>query len=302
MCDLSIKLGKLSLKNPIMPASGTFGYGIEFKDFIDLNKIGAIVTKGISINPKVGNPPPRIFEGDNYLMNYIGLENIGFFEFKKNILPKLTKFSTPIIVNCFGNYFNEYIEVCEKLNELKEVSAIEVNISCPNVEKGGLEFGTNPDEIFKLIKEIRKVYDKFLIVKISPVISDIIKAGKLIEEAGADAITAINTIRGIRIDIFENKIFRGSISGKLLKPVALRIVKELSDNLSIPIIGCGGIEKIEDVIEFIKAGAKAVQIGTMNLVKPNILVKLVKNLKKIMELNKIKNIEDLRYEKIKKIN
>ncbi len=270
-----IKIGNMVLKNPIMPASGTFGYGIEFKDFFDLNSAGAIVTKGISLQPKIGNPPPRLFEDGDYLMNYIGLENVGFERFVKEKLPFLKSINTSIIVNFFGNSEEEYIELAEKLNNLEGVDAVEVNVSCPNVKKGGIEFGLIPDLLFNLIKKIKKVViNKTLIVKISPIISDIILIGKGLEEAGADAITAINTLKGSRFNFKTGKWFTGGISGKLLKPVALRIVKELAQNLSIPIIGCGGIECFDDVEEFLNAGASAVQIGTRNFIEPDIIGKL----------------------------
>ena len=272
---MEVTIGNLKLKNPIMPASGTFGYGIEYKDFIDLNILGAIVTKGISLEPKIGNPPPRIFEGNGYLMNHIGLENVGIEVFLKKKLPQIENYNTKIIVNFFGNSEDEYCKVADILSKNKRIDALEVNISCPNVKKGGLEFGLFPDEVFNLIKKIKKFCSKPLLVKISPQVSDIIGVANAIEEAGADAITAINTIKGLRINIENEEYFYGGISGEFLKPVALRIVDEITKHVNIPVIGCGGIKDFRDVKEFLLAGAKAVQIGTSNFIEPDILQRII---------------------------
>ena len=277
--DMSVNLGKLKLNNPVMPASGTFGYGIEYKDFMDLNKIGAIVTKGISLKPKIGNPPPRILEGDSYLMNHIGLENVGMDNFLKEKLPLIADYDTKIIVNFFGNTEAEYCRVASKLDKVKRIDALEMNISCPNVKKGGLEFGLFPETIHNLVKKVRENTDKFLIVKISPQISDIKGVGNAIEEAQADAITAINTLKGLRIDIYSKEFFSGGISGNFLKSVGLKIVNELSKFIKIPIIGCGGIRDYKDVLEYLAAGASAVQIGTYNFIEPNIIERIIDELK-----------------------
>ena len=275
---MEVKIGNLILKNPIMPASGTFGYGIEYKDFIDLNKIGAIVTKGISLKPKIGNPPPRLLEGDGYLMNFIGLENVGVEAFLKEKLPLIENFDTKIIVNFFGNSVEEYCRTAEILSKNDRIDALEVNISCPNVKKGGIEFGLFPEEIFNLIKKIRNFTSKTLIVKVSPQISDIIGVADAIEKAGADAITVINTIKGLRINVNTEEYFYGGISGNFLKPIALRFVDELVKCTSLPVIGCGGIKNFDDVKEFLIAGAIAVQIGTFNFVEPDIIERIIEKL------------------------
>ncbi len=272
---MEVNIGRLKLKNPVMPASGTFGYGVEYKDFIDLNRLGAIVTKGISLEPKIGNPPPRILEGNGYLINHIGLENVGVEVFLKEKLPLIENYDTKIIVNFFGNSEEEYCKVAEVLSKNERIDALEVNISCPNVKKGGLEFGLFPDEVFNLIKKIKKLCSKPLLVKISPQVSDIVGVANAIEEAGADAITAINTIKGLRINVESKEYFYGGISGEFLKPVALRIVDEITKYVNIPVIGCGGIKDFYDVKEFLLAGAKAVQIGTFNFIEPDILQKII---------------------------
>ena len=284
---MEIKIGNLTLKNPIMPASGTFGYGVEYIDFIDLNKIGAVVTKGISLHPKIGNPPPRIFEGDGYLMNYIGLENVGVEVFLKEKLPLIERFDTKIIVNFFGNTQDEYCKVANILSKSERIDALEVNISCPNVKKGGIEFGIFPEEVYDLIVKIKNYTDKPLIVKISPQISDIKGVADAIEQAGGDAITAINTIKGLRINIENERYFYGGISGHFLKPIALRIIDELKKSTKLPIIGCGGIKNYEDVKEFIICGAIAVQIGTYNFIEPNTLIKIIEKINDERKIEKI---------------
>ena len=295
--DLSVKIGNMILNNPVMPASGTFGYGEEFSEFFDLNLLGAIVTKGLSYNGKPGNKPPRIFEGERYLINAIGLENIGFKRFAEEKLPFLKKLKCRKIVNFFGNTEEDYYKIAEQLNLLEEIDALEVNVSCPNVKEGGIEFGLSEKSVYKLIKNIRKIVDKkTLIVKISPMLSDVVAVGLAVEEAGADAITAINTLKGFSFDI-ENKKYNiankfGGVSGPLLKPVALRIVKELSEKISIPIIGVGGIWSYKDVLEFLFAGAKAVQIGTANFSNPLVLSEIIRKLVSYMNENNIESMSE----------
>ena len=299
MSDTSIKIGNLKFKNPIMPASGTFGYGEEFSEFFDLNILGAVVTKGISLKPKEGNPPPRIFEGEKYIMNSIGLENVGIENFIKYKLPFLEKFNCIKIVNFFGNNEDEYLEMAEKLNKIKTIDAIEVNFSCPNVKKGGLEFGLNEKLLFRLTKDIVKYADKkVVIVKISPLAPDIKSIGIAIEEAGADAITAVNTIKGLSIDIenmrYELGNMYGGVSGNLLKPVALRVVSELKNSVKIPIIGAGGIFSIEDALEFFICGATAVQIGTANFANPLIMNEIVNKLDIYMKKYNLNSMGDIK--------
>ncbi len=291
MNKLKVKIGNLELNNPIMPASGTFGYGKEFAQFFDLNNLGAIVTKGLSLKPKKGNIPPRIFEGEKYLLNSIGLENIGLKRFIEDIIPFYETLKCKIIVNFFGNSEEEYYKIAEELNQLDSIAGLEVNVSCPNVKKGAIEFGTDLEVLFNLIKNIKKIaYKKTVIVKISPMTSNIKDTGKVIEEAGADAITAVNTFKATAIDSTSSNFILGNITGGMsgicLKPIALRIVNELYNNINIPVIGAGGITRIEDVEEFFIAGAKAVQIGTANFSNPLIMLEIINNLK-----NKIERVE-----------
>ncbi len=299
MQKLKVKIGKLELNNPIMPASGTFGYGKEFARFFDINNLGAIVTKGLSLYPKTGNIPPRIYEGGKYLMNAIGLENIGFERFLEEIIPFYENLNCAIIVNCFGNSEDEYYILAEKLNNLQEIDALEVNVSCPNVKKGAIEFGTDLDMLYILTKNIKKIADKkSVIVKISPMLSNIAETGKVLEEAGADAITAVNTMKGIAINTDNFKYMLGNvtggISGQCLKPVALRIVKELIENISIPVIGVGGIFNINDAVEFFAMGATAVQIGTANFINPMIMIDLIDKLSKFMDSSNIKSVNEIK--------
>ncbi len=298
MC-LKVNIGKLELENPVMPASGTFGYGKEYLNFFDINCLGAIVTKGLSLYPKKGNIPPRIFEGKRYLINSIGLENIGIDKFIDEYIPFYEKLKCKIIVNFFGNMEDEYYQIAEKLNEIKVIDALEVNVSCPNVKKGAIEFGTDLKILHKIIKNLRKIADKkVLIVKISPMLADVVEAGYVIESAGADAITAINTIKGIAIDIINFRYslgnIAGGISGELLKPVALRIIKELSENIKIPVIGVGGISTLEDVLEFLVAGASAVQVGTANFSNPTVMQDLINELKDFFEKNNFSSVDSFK--------
>ena len=299
MHRLKVKIGKLELENPIMPASGTFGYGEEFMSFFDINRLGAIVTKGLSLFPKEGNIPPRIYEGGKYLLNSIGLENIGLEKFIETKVPFYERLNCKVIVNFFGNREEDYCKIAEKLNNIDAIDALEVNVSCPNVKKGAIEFGTDLKILYCLIKELKKVADnKPIIVKISPILPDIKEAGQVIEEAGADAITAINTIKGIEFDSKNYEYVLGNItggmSGKCLKPVSLRIVKELSENISIPVIGVGGISNVEDIIDFFLAGAKAVQIGTANFSNPLIMLELIEQLRDVMEFNNINSVDEFK--------
>ena len=301
MCevDLSVKIGNLCLKNPVMPASGTFGYGEEFSEFFNLDILGAIVTKGISVKPKEGNKPPRIFEGEKYLMNSIGLENSGIEDFLKMKVPFLKNLKCAKIVNFFGNSEEEYFEIAEKLNNIESIDGIEINLSCPNVKKGGLEFGLNENFIYEITKNIVRIADKKVVmVKISPLSSNISSVGKAAEEAGADAITAINTVKGLRVDI-ENmepslgNVF-GGISGYLLKPAALRIVAELKEAVNIPIIGAGGIFDFKDAVEFLACGATAVQVGTANFANPFVMPEIIKGLSNYLKEKGLKSIGELK--------
>jgi len=290
MGRLKVKIGGLVLSPPIMPASGTFSYGDEVENFFDYRDIGAIVTKGLSLKPRKGNRMPRIIETPSGMINAIGLENIGVERFIKEKIPFYRKIKKPVIVNIFGESLDEFIQITEKLNEFKEVSGFEINISCPNVDKGGVEFSKTPGVVKTLIKEVRKRTKKFITVKISPD-SDYISISKICEEEGADAITAINTIRAMEIDIQSrtSKISRtfGGLSGPAIKPIALRIVYEISKEISIPVIGVGGISSWEDAVQFFIAGASAIQIGTYFFVNNNIFKEVKMGLEEFLKKERI---------------
>lgn len=295
--DLSVEIGRIKFKNPVMVASGTFGFGEEYKDFLDLNQLGAIIPKGISLKQIIGNPPPRIFETESGIINSIGLQNPGFEVFVKEKLPYLKTLKTHIILNIFGYTKKEYIELASRCDELSGISALEINISCPNVEKGGIIFGTNPKMAYNLVRGVRKVTRLTLIVKLSPNVGDIALMGKSIEDAGADALSLINTFRAMAIDIKSRKPQIGNVigglSGPAIKPIALRMVWEVSQAVKIPVIGIGGIAKAEDAIEFILAGASAVQIGTANLINPKTAIEVIEGIKEYLIQSRIDCLKNI---------
>jgi len=295
--DLSVCIGKLELKNPVIAASGTFGYGQEFENFMDLSQLGAIIPKGISLKPMPGNPPPRIFETNGGILNSIGLQNPGFQAFAKEKLPYLKKIKTNLIINFFGNTQKEYVQLARRLDDLPGVSGLEMNISCPNVKQGGIIFGSDHRMTYRLVSEVRKSIQRPLIVKLSPNVTDISAIARSAEEGGADAVSLVNTFRAIAINIYSKKpelgnIF-GGLSGPAIKPIALRMVWEVSQAVKIPVIGIGGIMKAEDAIEFILAGASAIQIGTANLINPRTGIEVIRGLKKYLIQNKMDRIKDL---------
>lgn len=296
--NLKVKIGNLELKNPVMPASGTFGYGLEYFDEINPENLGAIIVKGLSLEPSSGNPHPRVVETPSGLLNAVGLENIGIKNFIKTRLPLLCSFSTPVITNIYGKTEDEYEKLAEIINDEEKISAIELNISCPNVKKGGLAFGTSPETCFNLVSKIRKKTSKTLIVKLTPNVTDIKPIAKSAEDAGADAVSLINTITGMAIDIHSRKPMlaniTGGLSGPAIRPVALRMVYEASSCVKIPVIGIGGIVNYEDALSFIIAGATAVQIGTGNFIDPKTCEKIVKKIKGFMKKNKISSINELK--------
>ncbi|MFH1652589.1 MAG: dihydroorotate dehydrogenase [Pseudomonadota bacterium] len=296
--DLSIDLGKLKLKNPVMVASGTFGCGEEFLESgFDLSKLGAVVTKGISLKPKQGNPPPRVTETSSGMINAIGLQNVGVEAFVKDKLPKLIEAKATAIVNILGNSVDEYARLAQRLDGVEGVDALEINISCPNVASGGISFGADPDSAASVIKASRAVTSLPLIVKLTPLASDIAKVACAVEDAGADMISLINTIPAMAIDIKQKRPVLGNtiggLSGPAIKPVALRLVWEVRTAVSIPIIGMGGIMTLDDMLEFIFAGASAVQLGTANMIYPNRAWELVTQLKEYISNEKCNSFSDL---------
>lgn len=285
--DISVKIGGLLLKNPVMPASGTFG--IEYEGIVPIDKLGAIITKGITKEPKMGNPPPRICEVKGGILNSVGLENPGIEVFLKDVLPSLKRYNIPIIANIAGASINEYEELAERLD--RETEGIEVNISCPNVSEGGIEFGKDPRVVFSLVERIRKKTHQTMIVKLSPHVSDIGDIAKASEDGGADAISLINTLKGLSIDIERQRpVLFGGLSGPAIKPIALRMIFEVYNVVSIPIIGIGGIMTPSDAIEFFLAGASAVEVGTANFINPLVCIEIIDGIKDYMERNGISHL------------
>ncbi|OGP65684.1 MAG: dihydroorotate dehydrogenase B catalytic subunit [Deltaproteobacteria bacterium RBG_13_47_9] len=295
--DLSVKIGKIKLKNPVIVASGTFGFGEEFEDFFGLHHLGALITKGISLEPMIGNPPPRIFETEGGILNSIGLQNPGFACFVNEKLPYLRKIRTHSIVNFFGNTQKEYTELARRLNGVRGISGLEMNISCPNVKQGGILFGCDPRMTYQLVRLVRRSTTLTLLVKLSPNVTDIAMMAKSAEEGGADAVSLINTFRAMAINIHSKKPELGNIigglSGPAIKPIALRMVWEVSRAVQIPVIGIGGITKAEDAIEFILAGATAVQIGTANLVNPNTAIEVIAGIKEYLLQKSVGRVRNL---------
>ena len=295
--NLTVNIGKLKLKNPVMTASGTFGYGEEYSEFVDLNKLGAIVVKGIALKPREGNPSPRICETSCGMLNSIGLQNVGLKEFLKTKLPYVRKYDTKLIVNILGNTLQEYVKLSEALDDAG-VDGIELNVSCPNVKKGGIVFGTDKKMLAKLIGKVRSsVKNSTLITKLSPNVSDIKEFARMAEDSGSDAISLINTIPGMAIDIktkkpkIENII--GGLSGPAIKPIAVRMVYESYRAVKIPIIGMGGIMNSEDAVEFMLAGATAVAIGTANFVNPMATLAIIRGMESFMKENGITDFKKL---------
>lgn len=271
--SLAVEISGLKLRNPVMPASGTFGYGEEFAPYLDLNRLGAIVTKGLSLHPKAGNPTPRIAETVSGMLNAIGLQNVGIDAFIHDKMPFLHQFDTPVIVNFFGNTRDEYAEVAARLDDVEGVAALEMNISCPNVKQGGIVFGTDPQAASEVIRAVRSRTRKPLIVKLTPNVTDIRVTARAAEEAGADVISLINTLTGMAVDVRTRKPrianVVGGLSGPGIRPVAVRMTHQVVQTVKIPVIGIGGIMRAEDALEFLIVGARAVQVGTANFVDPN---------------------------------
>ena len=295
--DLTVKIGKMTLKNPVIVSSGTFGFGEEFEDFFDLNHLGAIIPKGISLKPMKGNPPPRIFETEGGILNSIGLQNPGYKEFIKNKLPYYKNLKTHLIVNFFGNTEKEYVELARRLDGIPGISGLEMNISCPNIKRCGIVFGTDPRMAYRLVRAVRKATALTLIAKLSPNVTDIALMAKSVEEGGADVVSLVNTFRAMAVNIHTRKPELGNIigglSGPAIKPIAVRMVWEVSQAVDIPVIGMGGIMNAKDAIEFILVGASAIQIGTANLTNPRTGMEVIQGIAKYLVQNKINCIQKL---------
>ncbi len=297
MDKLTVNIGKLHLKNPVMTASGTFGYGKEYSDFIDLSRIGGIFVKGTTIRNRQGNDYPRMAETPSGMLNAVGLQNKGVDYFVSNIYPEIKDFDTNVIVNVSGSTIEDYVECTEKLVDLGKIPAIELNISCPNVKEGGMAFGVCADSAADVTRAVRKVWDKTLIVKLSPNVTDVTEIARAVEAEGADSVSLINTLLGMAIDINKRRpvlsTVTGGLSGPCVKPVALRMVWQTYNAVKIPVIGMGGISCWQDAIEFILAGSSAIQIGTHNFIDPTISVKVVDGIKEYLDKNNISSICDL---------
>lgn len=295
--NVSVKIGKLNLKNPVMTASGTFGYGDEYSEFIDLNRLGAVVVKGLSLTPKEGNPPPRIVETAAGMLNAIGLQNIGIEKFVSEKLPFLRRFDTPVVVNFFGDSVGEYAEAAKRLSAAEGIHALEMNISCPNKQAGWCVFGTDPKVTFDVVSAVRKATDLTLIVKLSPNVTDIAVMARAAAEAGADAVSLINTLTGLAIDIRTRKPklanVTGGLSGPAIKPVALRMVWEVYRAVKVPIIGMGGIMNAVDALEFMLAGAAAVAVGTANFINPKATIGIIEGIERFMGESGISDIREI---------
>jgi len=295
--DLTTNIGGIILKNPVMTASGTFGYGQEFAELIDLNRLGAIIVKGLSLEPSKGNPPPRIAETACGMLNAIGLENVGIDAFEREKLPFLKKLSTPTIVNIYGKTVGEYAELAAQIDEMDGVTGVEVNISCPNVKAGGIAFGVIPQAAHEVVKAVRGRTRKPVMVKLSPNVTDITDIARSVEDAGADSVSLINTLTGMVIDIETRRSklanITGGLSGPAIKPVALRMVWQVAKSVKIPVIGIGGIMTASDALEFLIAGASAVQVGTANFVNPGCTIEIIEGIETFLTEKKIGSVRDI---------
>ena len=297
MKDLNINIGALALRNPVMTASGTFGYGLEFEDFVDLSRLGGIVVKGTTLKPREGNPYPRMVETASGMLNCVGLQNKGVDYFCEYIYPKVKSIDTNVIVNVSGSTIDDYTECARRISELERIPAIELNISCPNVRQGGMAFGVTCEGAASVVRAVRKAYPKTLIVKLSPNVTDITEIARAVEAEGADSVSLINTLMGMAIDAERRKkilsISTGGLSGPAVKPVALRMVYQVAKAVKIPVVGLGGIMSATDAIEFLLAGASAVEIGTANFIDPSVTMKVVEGIEAYLERHGFQSVRDI---------
>ena len=298
MLKTQVHIGRgLTIKNPVMTASGTFGYGLEYGDFIDLNRLGGVLVKGTTLHPRQGNPYPRMAETPSGMLNAVGLQNKGVDYFCEHIYPTISGYDTAMIVNVSGSQVEDYIETAEKINDLERIPAIELNISCPNVKEGGMAFGVTCAGAASVVRAVRAVYDKTLIVKLSPNVTDITEIARAVEAEGADSISMINTLLGMAIDAEKRRpvlsTITGGLSGPAVKPIALRMVWQTAQAVKVPIIGMGGIASAKDAIEFLLAGASAVEVGTYNFVDPSVTTQIVDGIEDYMRRHGFTDIQDL---------
>ncbi|MDX9725562.1 MAG: dihydroorotate dehydrogenase [Bacteroidales bacterium] len=298
MVNLEIEIGDLKFRNPVITASGTFGYGAEFEDFIDLSSLGGVILKGTTIEPREGNQYPRMAETPSGMLNAVGLQNKGIDYFENNIYPVVSLYNTNVIVNINGSYLEDYVALAERIGRLERIRAIELNISCPNVKMGGMAFGTNPSSAREVIRAVRKAYPGVLIVKLSPNVTDIVEFALIAEEEGADSVSLINTLLGMAVDVKRMKpslsTITGGLSGPAIKPVALRMVWQVARAVKIPVIGIGGIMNADDAVEFILAGASAVQIGTASFIDPRTSSVIASGIKSYLEEKGFSDIREIR--------
>ena len=298
MLNTQVHIGRgLMIKNPVMTASGTFGYGLEYGDFIDLNRLGGVLVKGTTLHPRQGNPYPRMAETPSGMLNAVGLQNKGVDYFCKHIYPTISGYDTAMIVNVSGSQVEDYIATAEKINALERIPAIELNISCPNVKEGGMAFGVTCAGAASVVRAVRAVYDKTLIVKLSPNVTDITEIARAVEAEGADSISMINTLLGMAINAEKRRpvlsTITGGLSGPAVKPIALRMVWQTAQTVKVPIIGMGGIASATDAIEFLLAGASAVEVGTYNFVDPSVTTQIVDGIEDYMRRHGFTDIQDL---------
>ena len=297
MVKLGVNIGGLNLKNPVLTASGTFGYGEEFADFIDLNRLGGFVIKGTTINHREGNPYPRMAETPSGMLNAVGLQNKGVDYFIDNIYPRIKDVDSNVIVNVSGATIDDYVAVCEKLTPLDKINAIEVNISCPNVKQGGMAFGPTADGAAQVARAVRKAFPKTVIIKLSPNVTDITEIARAVEAEGADAVSLINTLLGMAIDVERQRPYlstiTGGLSGPAVRPVAVRMVWQVAKSVNIPVVGLGGIMNGRDAIEFMLAGARAIQVGTANFVDPSVTMKIIDYMEDYCQRHGISDINDI---------
>ena len=297
MADLSVKIGGLALRNPVMTASGTFGYGLEFEDFVDLSELGGIVVKGTTLKPREGNPYPRMAETASGMLNCVGLQNKGVDYFCEHIYPKMRDLQTNVIVNVSGSSIEDYVECARRIGELEAIPAIELNISCPNVRQGGMAFGVTCEGAASVTRAVRQAYPKTLIVKLSPNVTDIASIARAVEAEGADAVSLINTLMGMAIDAEKRKkvlsIGTGGLSGPAVKPVALRMVYQVAKAVEIPVVGLGGIMSATDAVEFLLAGASAVEVGTANFIDPSVSIKIVRGINEYLARHGFSSVQEI---------
>ena len=297
MADLSVNIGRLSMKNPVMTASGTFGYGLEFADFIDLSRLGGIIVKGTTLKPREGNPYPRMAETPSGMINAVGLQNKGVDYFIEHIYPQIKDIDTQILVNVSGSTIDDYAETARRLASLSKIEAIELNISCPNVKEGGMAFGTSCQSDASFVKAVRAAYPGTLIVKLSPNVTDITEIARAVEAEGADAVSLINTVLGMAIDAERQRpvvsTVTGGLSGPCVKPIALRMVWQVFHAVQIPIVGLGGIMNATDAVEFLLAGARAIEIGTANFIDPQVTLKVIDGIDNYLDRHGCRSVDEI---------